>query len=132
MFGYIKYFLNYKNIWFLFVTTDKQYDIYELKNYSLQKKLLFQNMYYVLLSEISNKMCFIISYNWKIIIMDFINNDTIYKFYTNKTQYLFLWNRYIIIENYQIVDNAIINLFNGERETVFNDYFFGGLMKCLE
>ena len=64
--------------------------------------------------------------------MDFINNDTIYKFYTNKTQYLFLWNRYIIIENYQIVDNAIINLFNGERETVFNDYFFGGLMKCLE
>ena len=45
---------------------------------------------------------------------------------------MFLWNRYIIIENYQIVDNEIINLFNGERETVFNDYFFGGLMKCLE
>ena len=40
MFGCNKYFLNYKNIYdFLFITTDKQCNIYELKNYSLQKKL---------------------------------------------------------------------------------------------
>ena len=81
-----KYFLNYKNVYdFLFVETYKQCNIYELNNFSLKNKLFIQNIKKVLLSEISNKMCFIISYKNRIsndeiiIIIDFISNDIIYK-----------------------------------------------------
>ncbi len=38
VYGCNKYFLNHKNIYdFLFVTTEKQYKIYELKNFSFKK-----------------------------------------------------------------------------------------------
>ena len=90
---YNEYFLNNKNLYdFLFVTTDKKCYIYELKNFSIKKKLLFKNIFYVLLSEIFNKNCFIISYDETISIIDFFSDDIIYSFYGGRTECLFLWN----------------------------------------
>ena len=121
---YNEYFLNNKNLYdFLFVTTDKKCYIYELKNFSIKKKLLFKNIFYVLLSEIFNKNCFIISYDETISIIDFFSDDIIYSFYGGRTECLFLWNPYTLIENEAIdscADNSIINLFDGEIKRVLN------------
>ena len=84
--------------------------------------MLLQNVYYVLLSEISNKDCLIISYDENLIIIDFFSYDILYKTYAGKTQCLFLWNQNTIIENSQIdscADNSIYDLFDGEHERVF-------------
>ena len=120
---YNEYFLNNKNLYdFLFVTTDKKCYIYELKNFSIKKKLLFKNIFYVLLSEIFNKNCFIISYDETISIIDFFSDDIIYSFYGGRTECFFLWNPYTLIENEAIdscADNSIINLFDGEIKSVF-------------
>ena len=125
IYTYNKYFLNNKNIYdFLFVATEKQCYIYDIKKFSLKKKLLLQNVYYVLLSEISNKDCLIISYDENLIIIDFFSNDILYKTSAGKTQCLFLWNQNTIIENSQIdscADNSIYDLFDGEHERVFNE-----------
>jgi len=98
MFSYNKYFLNNKNVYdFLFVTTEKECCIYSIKKLSLKKKLLLQKVYYVLLSEISNKDCLIISYDENLIIKDFLVMTYYLKlmqvklnayFYGIKTQFL--------------------------------------------
>ena len=124
---YNKYFLDNNIYDFLFITTDKQCNIYELQKFSLKKVLYLQNIYYVLLSKIFNKNCFIISCNYKILIIDFNSNDILFQTYGDRTQCLFLWNRSTIIENYQIdscAGNKIVDLFDGNRECVFEYDFW--------
>ena len=130
-FTYNDYFLNNKNINdFLFVTTDKQCNIYELKTFKLKKILPLKNIYRVLLSEINNRICFIISYDNKLSIIDFITNDIIFMTYSGRTECLFLWNQNTIIRNYPIcscADTEIIDLFDGKQESVFdvqNDFWW--------
>ena len=123
MFSYNKYFLNNKNVYdFLFVTTEKECCIYSIKKFSLKKKLLLQNVYYVLLSEISNKDCLIISYDENLIIKDFFSDDILFKTYAGKTQCLFLWNQNTIFENSQdcsCANNSIYDLFDDEYKNVW-------------
>ena len=128
LYRYNKYFTNnINNIYdFLFITTEKQCIIYELKKFSVKKKLFYKDIYYVLLSEFLNKSCIFISTDYKLIIIDFITDDILYEIYAYKTQCLFLWNKYTIIENYQIdscAGNQIIDLFDGKRKDVFENDF---------
>ena len=61
------------------------------------------------------------------IIIDFITDDILYEIYAYKTQCLFLWNKYTIIENYQIdscAGSQIIDLFDGKRKDVFENDFW--------
>ena len=124
---YCKYFLDNKirNIYdFLLVATEEECYIYELKKFSLKKKLFLKNIYYVLLTEIYNKNCFIISYDYKLIIIDFITNDILFQTTTGRTLCLFLWNKNTIIENYRIDSCAgvsIIDLFDKESKRVFDE-----------
>ena len=129
LYRYNKYFTNnINNIYdFLFITTDKQCIIYELKKFSVKKKLFYKDIYYVLLSEFLNKSCIFISTDFKLIIIDFITDDILYEIYAYKTQCLFLWNKYTIIENYQIdscAGSQIIDLFDGKRKDVFENDFW--------
>ena len=130
---YDKYFLDNKNknIYdFLLVATKEECYIYELKTFSLKKKLFLKNIYYALLAEIYNKNCFIISYDYKLIIMDFITNEILFQTSTDRTQCLFLWNKNTILENYRIdscAGNNIIDLFDKKTEYVFdkqNDFWW--------
>ena len=57
-------------------------------------------------------------------IIDFITNNILFQTTTNRTQYLFLWNKNTIIENYRIdscAGNDIIDLFDKERKSVFDE-----------
>ena len=124
---YSKYFLDNKrrNIYdFLLVATEEECYIYELKTFSLKKKLFLKNIYYVLLTEIYNKNCFIISYDYKLIIIDYITSNILFQTTTGRTQYLFLWNKNTILENYRIdscAGNVIIDLFDKESKRVFDE-----------
>lgn len=129
LFRFNKYFINNNNnIYdFLFITTNKQCFIYELKKFSIKKKLYLKDVYYVLLSEFYNKSCFFISAYYELIIIDFITDDILYKMLTNRTKYLFLWNKYTLIENYQIdscAGNSLLNLFDGKKEEVLENDFW--------
>ena len=127
---YNKYFLNNKNLYdFLFVTTCEQCYIYELKTFSNKKKLklIFDEIYYVLLSEIFNKNCFIIFYDRKISIIDFLSDDIIYSFYGGRSECIFLWNPYTLINNETEIScavNSIISLFDGVNEDAFSGFDF--------
>ena len=123
---YGKYFLDNikkRNIYdFLLVATEEEGYIYELKTFSQKKKLFLKNIYCVLLTEIYNKNCFIISYDYNLIIMDFITNEILFQTTAGKTKCLFLWNKNTIIENYSIDSCAnviIIDLFDKEKKYVF-------------
>ena len=123
---YGKYFLDNikkRNIYdFLLVATEEEGYIYELKTFSQKKKLCLKNIYCVLLTEIYNKNCFIISYDYNLIIMDFISNEILFQTTAGKTKCLFLWNKNTIIENYSIDSCAnviIIDLFDKEKKYVF-------------
>ena len=123
MYNYSNYFLSFKNIYdFLFVTTEKQGYIYDLKKFSLKKEIFLPNIDYVLLTEISNRNCLIISFDEKISIIDFESNDIIFEAFNGRRAHcIFLWNQKTIILNSKketFASNEIIDLFDGETKTL--------------